>query len=81
MSRSTTSKNGSLSGSFQALLEFRIDSSDQTLQHHMETAPIQAIQNQMITTCYDGAGSMSGYLNRASSLIRVEHDKAIVFTA
>lgn len=50
MSRTTTSQNGSLSGNFQALLEFRIDRSDHTLQHHMETAPIQAIQNEMITT-------------------------------
>ena len=40
----------------QALLEFRIDSGDQTLQHHLETAPRNAtyisktIQNEMITT-------------------------------
>ena len=27
--------------------------------------------------CYDGAGNMSGRLNGASSLLRVEHDKAI----
>ena len=40
----------------QALLEFRIDSGDQTLQHHLETAPRNAtyisktIQNEIITT-------------------------------
>ena len=27
--------------------------------------------------CYDGAGNMAGRLNRASSLIRAEHEKAI----
>lgn len=49
-------QNTSLSGNFQALLEFRIDSGDQTLQHHLETAPRNAtyisktIQNEMITT-------------------------------
>ena len=49
-------QNASLSGNFQALLEFRIDSCDQTLQHHLETAPRNAtyisktIQNEMITT-------------------------------
>ena len=49
-------QNDSLSGNFQALLEFRIDSSDQTLQHHLKTAPRNAtyisktIQNEMITT-------------------------------
>jgi len=49
-------QNASLSGNFQALLEFRIDSGDQTLQHHLETAPRNAtyisktIQNEMITT-------------------------------
>ena len=32
------SQNASLSGNFQALLEFRIDSGDQTLQHHLEIA-------------------------------------------
>ena len=163
-------QNASLSGNFQALLEFRIDSGDQTLKHHLETAPRNATyiskttQNKMITTvgavlvnnlsqeireskyfsimsdeaadisnkenlsvvirfldstktvreefvgfylcedgttgaaikdliigavadlglsmddcrgqCYDGAGNMSGRLNRASSLIRAEHDKA-----
>ena len=35
-------RNASLSGSFQALLEFRIDSGDQTLKHHLETAPRNA---------------------------------------
>ena len=49
-------QNASLSGNFKALLEFRIDSGDQTLQHHLETAPRNAIyisktiQNEMITT-------------------------------
>ena len=49
-------QNASLSGNFQALLEFRIDSGDQTLKHHLETAPRNAtyisktIQNEMITT-------------------------------
>ena len=44
------------SGNFQALLEFRIDSGDQTLQHHLKRAPRNAtyisktIQNEMITT-------------------------------
>ena len=48
--------NASLSGNFQALLGFRIDSGDQTLRHHLETAPRNAthicktIQNEMITT-------------------------------
>ena len=48
--------NASLSGNFQTLLEFRIDSGDQTLQHHLKTAPRNAtyisktIQNEMITT-------------------------------
>ena len=42
-------------GNFQALLEFRIDSGDQTLKHHLETALRNAsyisktIQNDMIT--------------------------------
>ena len=46
----------SLSGNFQALFEFRIDSGDQTLQRHLKTAPRNAIyisktiQNEMITT-------------------------------
>ena len=35
-------RNPSLSGNFQALLEFRIDSGDQTLKHHLETAPRNA---------------------------------------
>ena len=49
-------RNPSLSGNFQALLEVRIDSGDQTLKHHLETAPRNAtyvsktIQNEMITT-------------------------------
>ena len=49
-------RNPSLSGNFQALLEFRIDSGDQTLKHHLETAPRNAtyvsktIQNEMITS-------------------------------
>ena len=49
-------QNASLSGNFQALLEFRIDSGDQTLQHHLKTAPrnvtyiSKTIQNEMITT-------------------------------
>ena len=49
-------RNPSLSGNFQALLEFRIDSGDQTLNHHLETAPGNAtyisktVQNEMITT-------------------------------
>ena len=49
-------QNASLSGNFQALLEFRVDSGDQTLQHHLETAPRNAtyisktIQNEMIAT-------------------------------
>ena len=32
-------QNASLSGNFQALLEFRIYRGDQTLQHHLKTAP------------------------------------------
>lgn len=49
-------QNASLSGNFQALLEFRIDSCDQTLQRHLKTAPRNATyisktsQNEMITT-------------------------------
>ena len=41
---------------FRSLLDFRIDSGDQTLQHHLKTAPRNAtcisktIQNEMITT-------------------------------
>ena len=44
------------SGNFQALLEFRIDSGDQTLKHYLKTALRNAsfisktIQNEMITT-------------------------------
>ena len=54
--RDNDPQNASLSGNFQALLEFRIDSGDQTLQHYLETAPRNAtyisktIQNEMITT-------------------------------
>ena len=49
-------QNASLAGNFQALLEFQIDSGDQTLKHHLETAPRNAtyisktIQNEMIKT-------------------------------
>ena len=52
-------QNASLSGNFQALLEFRIDSGDQTLQHHLKTASRNVsynyyfqkpVQNMMITT-------------------------------
>ena len=32
-------QNASPSGNFQALLAFRIDSSEKTLQHHLETVP------------------------------------------
>ena len=35
-------QNASPSGNFQALLAFRNDSSDQTLQHLLETAPTNA---------------------------------------
>ena len=48
--------NASLSGNFQALLEFRVQSGDQILQNHLQTAPRNAtyisktIQNQMIET-------------------------------
>ena len=35
-------QNASPSGNFQALLAFRIDSSEKTLQHHLETAPTNA---------------------------------------
>ena len=55
---------------FQALLEFRVDSGDQTLQHHLESAPRNAtyisktIQNEMITT----VGAI--ILNNLSQLIR-----------
>ena len=48
-------RNASLSGNFQALLEFRIDSGDQTLKHHLETALRNAsyisktTQNEMVT--------------------------------
>ena len=40
--RDNDPQNASLSGNFQALLEFRIDSGDQTLQHYLETAPRSA---------------------------------------
>jgi len=49
-------QDASLSGNFQALLEFGIDSGDQTRQHHLKTTPRNAtyisktIQNDMITT-------------------------------
>ena len=49
-------QNASLSGNFQAILEFRIDSGNQTLQHHLKTASrnvtyiSKTIQNEMITT-------------------------------
>ena len=48
--------DASLSGNFQALLEFQIDSGNQTVQHYLETASRNAtylsktIQNEMITT-------------------------------
>ena len=48
--------NENLQGNFQALLVLRIDSGDQTLQGHLNTAPRNAryisktIQNEMITT-------------------------------
>nr|XP_058957123.1 52 kDa repressor of the inhibitor of the protein kinase-like [Pocillopora verrucosa] len=48
--------NAALTGNFQALLEFRVDSGDQTLQQHLDTAPRNAtyisktIQNEMIAT-------------------------------
>ena len=48
--------NSALTGNFQALLEFRVDSGDQTLQQHLQNAPRNAtyisktIQNKMITT-------------------------------
>lgn len=48
--------NAALTGNFQALLEFRVDSGDQTLQQHLDTAPRNAtyisktIQNEMIET-------------------------------
>ena len=48
--------NSSFQGNFQALLEFRIESGDQTLQQHLKTAPRNAtyisktIQNEIITT-------------------------------
>ena len=35
-------QNASPSGNFQALLAFRIDSSEKTLQHHLETVPTNA---------------------------------------
>ena len=35
-------QNASPSGNVQALLAFRIDSSEKTLQHHLETAPTNA---------------------------------------
>ena len=63
-------QNASLSGNFQVLLEFRVDSGDQTLQHHLESAPRNAtyisktIQNEMITT----VGAI--ILNNLSQLIR-----------
>lgn len=34
--------NVALTGNFQALLEFRVDSGDQTLQQHLDTAPRNA---------------------------------------
>ena len=49
-------QNASLSGNFQARLEFLIASGDQTLQHHLKTAPRNArytsktIENEIITT-------------------------------
>ncbi|CAH3167123.1 unnamed protein product [Pocillopora meandrina] len=48
--------NVALTGNFQALLEFRVDSGDQTLQQRLDTAPRNAtyisktIQNEMIET-------------------------------
>ena len=48
--------NSSLQGNFQALLEFRIESGDQTLLQHLKTAPrnvtyiSKTIQNEIITT-------------------------------
>ena len=48
--------NENLQGNFQALLSFRIDSGDETLQKHLQTAARNAtyvsktIQNEMITT-------------------------------
>ena len=48
-------QNASLSGKFQAILEFGIDSGDQTLQHNLKTASrnvtyiSKTIQNEMIT--------------------------------
>ncbi|XP_068755928.1 52 kDa repressor of the inhibitor of the protein kinase-like [Montipora capricornis] len=49
-------QNASLSGNFQALLEFRIDSGDQTLQHHLKNCTqkcdifLKPVKNEMITT-------------------------------
>ena len=54
--RDDNPRNASLSGNSQALLEFRIDSGDQTLKRHLETSPRNAsyfsktIQNEMIAT-------------------------------
>ena len=45
------------SGNFQALLEFRVDSGDEVLRQHFETAPKNAtyrsktIQNEIIASC------------------------------
>ena len=56
ITRDDDPQNASLSGNFQALLEFQIDSGDQTLQHHLKTASrnvtyiSKTIQNEMITT-------------------------------
>ena len=43
-------QNASLAGNFQALLEFQIDSGDQTLQHHLETAPRNGLSALMVWT-------------------------------
>ena len=54
--RDDNPRNATLSGNFQALLEFRIDSGDQTLKYHLEAAPRNAsyntktIENEIIAT-------------------------------
>ena len=49
-------RNRSLFGNFQALLEFRIDSGDQTLKHHLGTAPRNATYVSKTIQKYNGPG-------------------------
>ena len=74
--------NDNLTGNFQALLEFRIDSGDQTLQHHLETAPrnpsyiSKTIQNEMILTVGDYINDNLSQEIRNSKYFSVMADEA-----